>query len=42
MCVVIKKKDLAGALSIAVTADIWTSCQNLAYMAITVCFINEE
>jgi len=42
ICVVIKKKDLAGALFIAVTADIWTSCQNLAYMAITVCFINEE
>jgi len=36
------KKDLAGALSVAVTADIWISCQNFAYMAITVCFISEE
>jgi len=40
VCVVIKK-DLAGALSIAVTTDVWTSCQNLAYVAITVHFINE-
>ena len=36
-----KKKDLAGNLSI-VTTDIQTSCQNLAYMAIAVFFINEE
>ncbi len=38
----LKKKDLAGAFSIALTTDIWTSCQNLACMALTVCYINEE
>jgi len=38
----LKKKDLAGAFSIALTTDIWASCQNLACMALTVCFINEE
>jgi len=27
----LKKKDLVGDLSIAVTADIWASCQNLVY-----------
>ena len=36
------KNDLAGAISIAATTDIWTSCQNLAYMAVTVHFVNEE
>jgi hypothetical protein len=38
----LKKKDLSGALSIAVAADIWKSCQNLANVAIIVCFINDE
>ncbi len=38
----LKKKDLAGALSIAITADNWTWSKNLAYMAIPVCFISEE
>ena len=40
VCVIIKN-DLAGAIFIAVTTDIWT-CQNVAYMAVTVHFINEE